>query len=92
MTDTAHHGTYGARLDALFPRHEVETETAAMFSPRYLRHFVGKLLLVGEASNGEFRAQANYAVWEVVGGQLKRAERRCVYDNLLVDNTPCLPV
>jgi anthranilate 1,2-dioxygenase small subunit len=27
-----------------------------------------------------------------VGDQLKLAERRCVYDNLLVDNALCLPV
>jgi anthranilate 1,2-dioxygenase small subunit len=27
-----------------------------------------------------------------VGGALKLAERRCVYDNLLVDNALCLPV
>jgi anthranilate 1,2-dioxygenase small subunit len=27
-----------------------------------------------------------------IGGQLKLAERRCVYDNLLVDNALCLPV
>jgi anthranilate 1,2-dioxygenase small subunit len=27
-----------------------------------------------------------------VGGELKLAERRCVYDNLLVDNALCLPV
>jgi anthranilate 1,2-dioxygenase small subunit len=27
-----------------------------------------------------------------VGGELKLAERRCIYDNLLVDNALCLPV
>ena len=27
-----------------------------------------------------------------VGGELKLAQRRCVYDNLLVDNALCLPV
>jgi anthranilate 1,2-dioxygenase small subunit len=27
-----------------------------------------------------------------VGGELKLAERRCVYDNLLVDNALCIPV
>jgi len=27
-----------------------------------------------------------------VGGELRLAERRCVYDNLLVDNALCLPV
>ena len=26
------------------------------------------------------------------GSELKLAERRCVYDNLLVDNALCLPV
>jgi anthranilate 1,2-dioxygenase small subunit len=27
-----------------------------------------------------------------VNGELKLAERKCVYDNLLVDNALCLPV
>jgi anthranilate 1,2-dioxygenase small subunit len=27
-----------------------------------------------------------------LGGELKLAERRCVYDNLLVDNALCIPV
>ena len=35
---------------------------------------------------------AYHDVFRRVGGQLKLAERRCVYDNLLVDNALCLPV
>jgi anthranilate 1,2-dioxygenase small subunit len=31
-------------------------------------------------------------VFRRVEGVLKLAERRCVYDNLLVDNALCLPV
>jgi anthranilate 1,2-dioxygenase small subunit len=31
-------------------------------------------------------------VFRRVDGALKLAERRCVYDNLLVDNALCLPV
>jgi anthranilate 1,2-dioxygenase small subunit len=27
-----------------------------------------------------------------VNGELKLAQRRCIYDNLLVDNALCLPV
>jgi anthranilate 1,2-dioxygenase small subunit len=84
-----------------------------MFAPRYLRHIVGNLQVLGEEQNGEIRARANYVVIQVlfdrpdakmhqvgvyydrfrrVGDQLKLAERRCVYDNLLVDNALCLPV
>ena len=33
-----------------------------------------------------------YDVLRRVGGQLKLAERRCVYDNLLVPNALCVPV
>ncbi|MGB6535645.1 MAG: aromatic-ring-hydroxylating dioxygenase subunit beta [Xanthobacteraceae bacterium] len=33
-----------------------------------------------------------YDRFRPVGDQLKLAERRCVYDNLLVDNALCLPV
>ena len=33
-----------------------------------------------------------YDKFRRVGGALKLAERRCVYDNLLVDNALCLPV
>jgi anthranilate 1,2-dioxygenase small subunit len=84
-----------------------------MFAPRYLRHIIGNLQVLGEESNGEIRARANYLVTQVlfdrpdaklhqvgvyydrfrkVGDQLKLSERRCVYDNLLVDNALCLPV
>ena len=84
-----------------------------MFAPRYLRHIVGNLQVLGEEPNGDVRARANYVVIQVlfdrpdakmhqvgvyydkyrrVGDQLKLAERRCVYDNLLVDNALCLPV
>jgi anthranilate 1,2-dioxygenase small subunit len=31
-------------------------------------------------------------VFRRVDGALKLAERRCIYDNLLVDNALCLPV
>ena len=84
-----------------------------MFAPRYLRHIVGNLQVLGEEPNGDIRARANYLVVQVlfdrpeaklhqvgvyydrfrrIGGRLKLAERRCVYDNLLVDNALCLPV
>ncbi|HLH88096.1 MAG TPA: aromatic-ring-hydroxylating dioxygenase subunit beta [Xanthobacteraceae bacterium] len=84
-----------------------------MFAPRYLRHIVGNLQVLGEEPNGDIRARANYVVVQVlfdrpdaklhqvgvyydkfrrVGDRLKLAERRCVYDNLLVDNALCLPV
>jgi anthranilate 1,2-dioxygenase small subunit len=84
-----------------------------MFAPRYLRHIVGNLQVLGEDANGDIRARANYVVVQVlfdrpdaklhqvgvyydkfrrVGDRLKLAERRCVYDNLLVDNALCLPV
>jgi anthranilate 1,2-dioxygenase small subunit len=84
-----------------------------MFAPRYLRHIVGNLQVLGEEPSGEIRARANYVVVQVlfdrpdaklhqvgvyhdkfrrVGDRLKLAERRCVYDNLLVDNALCLPV
>lgn len=88
-------------------------EKTAMFAPRYLRHIVGNLQVLGENAAGEIRARANYVVLQVlfdrpdaklhqvgvyhdvfrrIGGELKLAERRCVYDNLLVDNALCLPV
>jgi anthranilate 1,2-dioxygenase small subunit len=88
-------------------------EKTEMFAPRYLRHIVGNLQVLGEEENGDIRARANYVVVQVlydrpeaklhqvgvyhdkfrrVGDQLKLAERRCVYDNLLVDNALCLPV
>jgi anthranilate 1,2-dioxygenase small subunit len=88
-------------------------EKTEMFAPRYLRHIIGNLQIVGEEDNGDVRARANYVVVQVlfdrpeaklhqvgvyhdkfrrVGDQLKLAERRCVYDNLLVENALCLPV
>jgi anthranilate 1,2-dioxygenase small subunit len=88
-------------------------EKTEMFAPRYLRHIVGNLQVLGEDDNGDIRARANYVVVQVlfdrpeaklhqvgvyhdkfrrVGDQLKLAERRCVYDNLLVENALCLPV
>jgi len=87
-------------------------EKTAMFAPRYLRHVIGNLQILG-ADNGAIRARANYVVIQVlydrpearlhqvgvyhdvfrrIDGALKLAERRCVYDNLLVDNALCLPV
>ena len=88
-------------------------EKTAMFAPRYLRHVIGNLRILGEDAQGAIRARANYVVLQVlydrpdaklhqvgvyhdvfrrVDGALKLAERRCVYDNLLVDNALCLPV
>jgi anthranilate 1,2-dioxygenase small subunit len=88
-------------------------EKTAMFAPRYLRHVIGNLQVLGEEPNGDIRARANYVVVQVlfdrpdaklhqvgvyydkfrrVGDALKLAERRCVYDNLLVDNALCIPV
>jgi anthranilate 1,2-dioxygenase small subunit len=88
-------------------------EKTSMFAPRYLRHIVGNLQVLGDEPNGDIRARANYVVMQVlfdrpdaklhqvgvyydkfrrVGDQLKLAERRCVYDNLLVDNALCIPV
>jgi anthranilate 1,2-dioxygenase small subunit len=88
-------------------------EKTEMFAPRYLRHIIGNLQVLGGEDNGDIRARANYVVVQVlfdrpeaklhqvgvyhdkfrrVGDQLKLAERRCVYDNLLVENALCLPV
>ena len=88
-------------------------EKTTMFAPRYLRHIIGNLQVVGEDGNGAIRARANYALIQVlydrpeaklhqvgayhdvfrrVDGALKLAERRCVYDSLLIDNALCLPV
>ena len=88
-------------------------EKTAMFAPRYLRHIIGNLQILGEGDGGAIRARANYVVLQVlfdrpdaklhqvgvyhdvfrrVGPHLKLAERRCIYDNLLVDNALCLPV
>ena len=37
-----------------------------MFAPRYLRHIVGNLQVLGEEQNGEIRARANYVVIQVL--------------------------
>jgi anthranilate 1,2-dioxygenase small subunit len=84
-----------------------------MFAPRYLRHFISNLQIVGQDRDGTISARANYMVMQVlfdrpdakvhqigayvdkfrrVGGALKLAERRCIYDNLLVDNALTIPV
>jgi anthranilate 1,2-dioxygenase small subunit len=88
-------------------------EKTAMYAPRYLRHIIGNLQILGQDEDGSIRARANYVVIQVlydrpeaklhqvgvyhdvfhrVDGVLKLAERRCIYDNLLVDNALCLPV
>jgi anthranilate 1,2-dioxygenase small subunit len=88
-------------------------EKTSMFAPRYLRHIIGNLQILGEDQDGAIRARSNYVLIQVlydrpdaklhqvgvyhdvfrrVDGVLKLAERRCVYDNLLVDNALCLPV
>jgi anthranilate 1,2-dioxygenase small subunit len=88
------------------------TETS-MFAPRYLRHFIANLVVLGSEINGMVKSRANYVVLQVLfdrpdatlhqvgvyydvfrreGGALKLAERRCVYDNLLVPNALCIPV
>jgi len=84
-----------------------------MFAPRYLRHLIGNLAVLGEDERGHIKATANYVLLQVLfdrpdaklhqigvyrdvfrreGGELKLAERRCVYDSLLIDNAMCLPV
>ena len=84
-----------------------------MFAPRYLRHIIGNLQMLGEDPHGAIRARANYVLIQVlydrpdaklhqvgayhdvfrrVDGVLKLAERRCIYDSLLIDNALCLPV
>jgi anthranilate 1,2-dioxygenase small subunit len=88
-------------------------EKTTMFAPRYLRHIIGNLQMLGGEENGGIRARANYVLIQVlydrpeaklhqvgayhdvfrrVNGVLKLAERRCIYDSLLVDNALCLPV
>ncbi len=88
-------------------------EKTTMFAPRYLRHIIGNLQVLGEDVHGAIRARANYVLIQVlydrpeaklhqvgayhdvfrrVDGVLKLAERRCIYDSLLVDNALCLPV
>src|SRR5262249_6179434 len=41
-------------------------EKTAMFAPRYLRHIIGNLQLLGEDRPGEIRARANYLVLQVL--------------------------
>jgi anthranilate 1,2-dioxygenase small subunit len=41
-------------------------DKTAMFAPRYLRHIIGNLVVLGEDANGEVRAQANYVVLQVL--------------------------
>ena len=88
-------------------------EKTTMFAPRYLRHMISNLRILGEEAQGGIRARANYALFQVlydrpdakvhqvgvyhdvfrrVDGALKLAERRCIYDSLLIDNALCLPV
>jgi anthranilate 1,2-dioxygenase small subunit len=88
-------------------------EKTTMFAPRYLRHIIGNLQVLGENADGDVPARANYVLLQVlydrpeaklhqvgayydvfrrVDGVLKLAERRCVYDSLLIDNALCLPV
>jgi anthranilate 1,2-dioxygenase small subunit len=84
-----------------------------MFAPRYLRHLIANLAVLGRDERGHIKATANYVLMQVLfdrpdaklhqvgvyrdvfrreGGELKLAERRCVYDSLLIDNAMCLPV
>jgi anthranilate 1,2-dioxygenase small subunit len=88
-------------------------EKTAMFAPRYLRHMISNVQLLGETENGGIRARSSYVVLQVLFDRpdatihqvgryhdvfrrtdtgLKLAERRCVYDNLLVPNALCIPV
>jgi anthranilate 1,2-dioxygenase small subunit len=41
-------------------------DKTAMFAPRYLRHIIGNLVVLGEEPNGDVRAQANYVVLQVL--------------------------
>src|SRR5260370_37422247 len=41
------------------------TEKTAMFAPRYLRHIIGNLQILGE-ENGAIRARSNYVVMQVL--------------------------
>src|SRR5713101_8742554 len=59
-------------------------EKTTMFAPRYLRHIIGNLQVLGEDANGPIRARANYVVLQVL---FDRPD-----DNLLVDNALCIPV
>src|SRR5262244_1001693 len=75
-----------------------------MFAPRYLRHMVGNLQILARANYVVVQVlfdRPDARLHQVgvyhdrfrrVGDRLRLAERRCVYDNLLVDNALCLPV
>ena len=75
----------------------------AMFGPRYLRHTISNLS-VAPQSDGTSCARANFMVFEVllvgeyrdvfvrVDGTVKLRERRCIYDNLLIQTALCIPV
>lgn len=88
-------------------------EKTAMFAPRYLRHMISNVQVLGEIEGGDIRARSNYIVLQVLFDRpdatihqvgtyhdifrrtetgLKLAQRRCVYDNLLVPNALCIPV
>jgi anthranilate 1,2-dioxygenase small subunit len=88
-------------------------EKTAMFAPRYLRHLISNLELLGQDAKGNVMARANYVILQVLFDRpdatihqigtyndvfrrtesgLKLAQRRCVYDNLLVPNALCIPV
>ena len=88
-------------------------EKTTMFAPRYLRHIIGNLQVLGEAPTAPsvrgrtmcliqvlydrpeaklHQVGAYHDVFRRVDGALKLAERRCIYDSLLIDNALCLPV
>ena len=82
-----------------------------MFEPRYLRHLISNVRVVGE-SEGAWETRANYAVFETLSdeytrvfnvgryldrlvredGQLRFAEKICVYDSVLVPNSIVYPI
>src|SRR5882757_2801577 len=41
-------------------------ENTAMYAPRYLRHIIGNLQILGEDQHGAIRARANYVVIQVL--------------------------
>jgi anthranilate 1,2-dioxygenase small subunit len=41
-------------------------EKTAMFAPRYLRHMISNVELLGQEVNGDIRARANYVVFQVL--------------------------
>src|ERR671930_587767 len=41
-------------------------DKTAMFAPRYLRHIIGNLQVLGEDEEGSIRARANYVVIQVL--------------------------